>query len=165
MADARNSIVIMTANLLGPHTSARRLGFAPGEDAGPVPSTEASLRTIIGNLMPGKFIDRIDAIVKFNPLVRSDLEEIARQKITEVIDRAAALYRVSVEADPEVASWVVEKAASESSGARAIQRCVETFINVPLGTVLNESQVSRSDRVRISVNQDAIQVELASAGR
>jgi ATP-dependent Clp protease ATP-binding subunit ClpC len=137
LADARNTIIIMTSNLLGGPKDAKRIGFT-GEGAGTAPVTQTELRALLERHFPSKLIDRLDAIVRFNPLASADLEAIGGQKVAELVARLSTLYGVSIEVRPGVLAWLARKAATEGQGARNIQRTIDEHLGgVLLGAVSN----------------------------
>lgn len=151
-ADARNAIIILTTNLLGPE-EARRPGFMPDVKS-PRESSQAGLRSLLERHLPAKFIDRIDAIINFNALTVDDLEAIARLKVEEVINRATAIYKVSVDVDAEVIRWLAEKAVREVSGARAVQRIVGEHVGTVLMAALTNVKATETLRLRLAIGDD-----------
>jgi ATP-dependent Clp protease ATP-binding subunit ClpC len=156
IADARNAIIILTTNLPGTESEARRPGFMPEARAGDSPQTR--LRLLLERRLPGKFIDRLDAIIKFNPLTVDDMEAIAQRAIAELVTRASALHKVAIDVDAHVARWIAEHAASESVGARAVHRAVDRYLAAPLGDCLNRAP-KHVGAIRIVVADDVIGVE------
>jgi ATP-dependent Clp protease ATP-binding subunit ClpC len=163
LADARNAIVILTSNVLGAAGEAGRPGFGFAARSGGPPPTQALLRSTLEGLLPLSVIDRLDAIIPFNALGAVDLERIARRRIEEVAQRAAALCGVEVEVAPEVAPWIVTQSQSDSQGARGIQRTVDTQVGTPVAGFLNQ----RSEgvrKIRISMINDTVDVHAVNAG-
>lgn len=164
LADARNSIIIFTSNLLGAEQKMRRPGFASESPASQTPSAQADLRSLVERHLPAKLIDRLDGIIRFNTLTADDLIEIAEQKLKEVTNRVSALYGVSVEVAPEVLPWLAAKVAAEGSGARAVGRAVDEEIGNPLAAFLSLEPAPSRGRVRVVVTDDAIQIEALANG-
>jgi ATP-dependent Clp protease ATP-binding subunit ClpB len=156
IADARNAIIILTTDLLGAEPEARRPGFMP--DARAVDSSQARLRVLLERRLPGKFIDRLDGIIKFNPLTIDDMGAIAQMAIAELVARAMALHKVAIDVSAAVARWIAIKAASESVGARAVHRAVDRDLAAPLGDCLNRA-AKDAKSIRIVVADDVIRVE------
>jgi ATP-dependent Clp protease ATP-binding subunit ClpC len=159
LADARNTIVIMTSNLLAAGTEKQAIGFGPA--AGARQPSQGELRLMLERQFSAKLIDRLDEVVRFNPLTLSDLEVIAQNKLADVVARVSALYDTAVEIGAEVVPWVAAKASRESNGGRSVQRVVDSDAAAALGTCLGGATVSPKRRVRLSVVNDAIQVQLA----
>jgi len=164
LADARNSIIIFTSNLLGAEQKLRRPGFASEPPAAQTPAAQTELRSLVERHLPAKLIDRLDGIIRFNPLTADDLAEIAEQKLSEVRSRVSALYGVSVEVAPEVLPWLAAKVVAEGSGARAVGRAVDDEIGNPLAAFLGFEQTASRGRVRVVVTEDAIQIEASEDG-
>ncbi len=163
LADARNSIIILTSNLLAAEREGRRPGFALDVKAQSVEQSQAGLRLLLERHLPNKFIDRLDAIIRLNQLTVDDLEAIADAEIVEIVNRAAVIHKVSVEVDPKVARWIAEKAASENSGARAVPRAIDQYIASPLGAILSRPQMRGGMRIQIVLSGDVIEVKEATA--
>jgi ATP-dependent Clp protease ATP-binding subunit ClpC len=155
-ADARNCIIILTSNLLGAELETRRLGFAQTTRAGE--ATQAELRTQFEKRLPGKFIDRIDAIIRLNPLTLAAMEAIAQLSINELVEQAGALHKVTVEVTPEVARWIAEQAAPDQSSARAVRRIVDEHIAAPLASLLQQAP-RVAGTIKITLADGKIRVE------
>ncbi|MCI0744371.1 MAG: AAA family ATPase [Verrucomicrobia subdivision 3 bacterium] len=156
IADARNSIVIMTSNLLAPGESERTVGF--GTATTTAAPSQGELRSSMERQFPAKLIDRLDGIIRFNKLRAGDLEAIARNKLTEVVSRISLIYGVEVDIAEEVFPWLARKAASESNGARGMQRVVDSDMAAPLAAFLSASPAQRGVRIRVAVEGEKIQV-------
>lgn len=160
LADARNTIVILTSNLLERDTG-RRPGFAPEViETAAAPPAQTDLRVRLERHLQPKLVDRLDAIVRFNPLTIADLTAIVENRLAEVFNQVTALHGITVTFEPQVAEWLANKAASESNGARAIQRAVDTHLAMPVGAFLNYGQLPPTGCIRVFLAQDAIQVEM-----
>jgi len=127
VADGRNTVVIMTSNLLGLGHEVKQIGFGMGhEPAGQ--SSQTDLRALLERHFHPKLIDRLDAVVRFNPLGVRDLEAIARRKVAEVVTRLTSLYTISIGVRDEVFSWLAQKAADGGHGARHLQRTIDDHL-------------------------------------
>jgi ATP-dependent Clp protease ATP-binding subunit ClpC len=159
VADARNSIVVMTSNILNPARKTRQTGFVVEEPGAAPPPTQAQVRASLERRLPRKLIDRIDSIVLFNPLTNENLRSIAEQRTRDIVARATAIYGVPVEVAPDVFAWVARQAESEGSGARAIQRVIDSHISIPLARKCGESESADRRPLVVTVVNDAIQIQ------
>jgi ATP-dependent Clp protease ATP-binding subunit ClpC len=137
VADARNTIVIMTSNVLDAAWESSRVGFTQQPPGATVQPTQTALRASLERHFSRKFIDRLDAIICFSLLTLGDLQVIAGQRVREVVSRVMARHGVPVSVSPEVLPWLAKKAASESAGARAIQRTVDEHVGSVLVAALS----------------------------
>ncbi len=164
VADARNALVILTSNVLDPQRGGSAVGFAAerqrsGDGPGP-----GELRSLLRDHLSDKLLDRLDAIVCFEPLTPEALADIAGQKIAEVARRAADQHGVEVAVDREVLSWVADRAAREGPGARSIQRVVDREVTPPMGDYLSHAPTDGPQRLRLCMVGDAVQVRPETAG-
>jgi ATP-dependent Clp protease ATP-binding subunit ClpA len=156
IADARNCIVIMTSNLMAPGGTERAMGFGTGTvSASP---SQAELRSSLERQLPAKLIDRLDGVIRFNKLTSESLERIARIKLMEVVSRVAAVYSVKIDIAEEVFPWLARKAVDETSGARGIQRVVDSAVAAPLATFLSDPPSRHVHRILVYITNERIQV-------
>jgi ATP-dependent Clp protease ATP-binding subunit ClpC len=157
IADARNAIVVLTSNVLDDGGRSAAVGFA--RDAERSARDEGGLRALLEGKLPGKLIDRLDALVRFNTLTEDDLARIASLHASDVVRRVGDVYGVSVEIAAEVPGWLAEKAASESPGARAIKRAVDAELAGRLGAYLGRARPAAGAKLRVVVGEGALRVE------
>lgn len=125
-ADFSRAVIVMTSNL-GSENFRRRnpIGFHTADSA----VAEASARTLdaVKEAMPPELVNRLDAIVMFEPLSREVIREIAGREI------ASALLRLKergyeVEVPKEVIDFVAAEGYDPAYGARHLQRNIERYL-------------------------------------
>ena len=128
--DFRNTVVIMTSNVGAEQlTRGGQLGFAsPGIDS--EKSRERLLDIARKNFKP-EFLNRVDEIIVFRKLERSDLENIVRLEIAKLADRMRAQGR-TLRVDPEVIAFLLDNGWQPEYGARPLRRAIERWIEDPL---------------------------------
>lgn len=124
-ADFSRSVIVMTSNL-GSENFRRKhpLGFHSGDA-----TTEAAERTLeaIKQAMPPEFINRIDAVVMFNPLGPKVIHEIARREVNGALDRLRERgYDTEVPAD--VVAFIAADGYEPAFGARHLHRSIERHL-------------------------------------
>jgi len=154
VADARNAIVIMTSNVLDTERESTRVGFTQQPTGAPAQPSQTALRAALEPHFSRQFIDRLDAIIRFRPLTLGDLQVIAGQRVREVVGRVMARHGVPVSVSPEVLPWLAQKAASESVGARAIQRTVDEHVGSVLVTALSHVGSAETACFQLAVRPD-----------
>jgi ATP-dependent Clp protease ATP-binding subunit ClpC len=159
VADARNTVIIMTSNLLNGPQEGRRIGFTDGGAMPPGQASQSELRGLLERRLPGKLIDRLDAIVAFNPLRAADLEAITALKVGELGARVRQLCGASVEVSPAALRWLAEKAARESQGARHIQRTIDEFVSPVLMAAISPLSADTPARLELALLPDGSGVE------
>jgi ATP-dependent Clp protease ATP-binding subunit ClpA len=124
-ADFSRSVIVMTSNL-GSENFRRKhpLGFH-SSDA----TTEAAERTLeaVKQAMPPEFINRIDAVVMFNPLGREVIHEIARREVSGALDRLRE-RGYDTEVPAEVVAFIAADGYEPAFGARHLHRSIERHL-------------------------------------
>jgi ATP-dependent Clp protease ATP-binding subunit ClpC len=157
-ADARNSIVIMTSNILdGGHVSTG-IGFAPqGNSVFPAEADQRKLKASLSPKLPSRLLDRVDTVVLFRALGVSDLAAIAERSIRDVVAKIGSAHGLTLEVSPRVAPWLAEKISAAGSGARDIQRAIDRYVGEALAEFAG-SHANASGSFEIAPEGDAITV-------
>jgi ATP-dependent Clp protease ATP-binding subunit ClpA len=100
-ADFRHVILIMTTNAGARDLSDRRLGF--GEVGKGVSARGALERTFTP-----EFRNRLDAIVRFNPLGAAEIERVVDKQIDELRQMVSA-RNLRIDLDPAARAWLAAK--------------------------------------------------------
>jgi ATP-dependent Clp protease ATP-binding subunit ClpC len=153
VADATNSIVIMTCNILGSQRE-RHLGFDSEAASAPAQYTQTELRGLLGRTLPAKLIDRLDAVVTFNSLTAEGFRILAGRRVAEIIDQASARHAVSVEVSGDVVSWLAETGMQRYPNARDVLRFVEDNLGSAMVVALSDASLGPNPRLRIDVRAD-----------
>jgi len=138
--DFRNVILIMTSNL-GSHAlkSGAGLGFGKSDQA---QSGDDKKKRMRGDVMVEverhfrpEFLNRVDELIIFNPLLSDDLRRIIDLQLTEVLTRLKE-RGVTLSLDPAAHDFLIKKGFTEDFGARPLRRAIERFVEDPLAEQL-----------------------------
>ena len=148
-ADFSRTVIVMTSNL-GSENFRRKhpLGIHSGDV-----TTEAAERTLeaVKQAMPPEFINRIDAVVMFNPLTPEVIHEIARREVNGALDRLRERgYDTEVPAD--VIEFIAADGYEPAFGARHLHRAIERHL---LQTLVTQAP----GRLRAHVTADEVHWE------
>jgi ATP-dependent Clp protease ATP-binding subunit ClpC len=128
-ADFRNTLIVMTSNL-GTRdvvTPASAVGFA-GRNAPEFGEIRDRVLKELRRHFPPEFLNRLDDVVVFAPLDRSQLLEVGRLLVDDVVEHLAR-RGTTLEVPEEVVAWLLERAGSDpGSGARPLRRAVQRFL-------------------------------------
>jgi len=156
--DFRHTVVVMTSNLASRAIldSARQAGADAshqadsGAAAREVALGEAVDRALASQFRP-EFLNRIDEVIRFQPLGPADLERIVRLQLAEL----AALLReqgLALEVDEPVLGWLARLGYEPEYGARPLRRLLRRRIENPLATELLEERFAGARAVRIGLD-------------
>jgi ATP-dependent Clp protease ATP-binding subunit ClpC len=162
--DFRNTVVIMTSNIGSEFLASRSgaLGFAPvgvGDGVDSYGFGEDDLRArVMGKLreaMRPEFINRIDEIVLFRKLDRSQLHAIVSLLLQETALRLLAQGMTLSVSDAAV-DWLAEHGYEPEYGARPLRRLIQREVDDRIANLVVGEAVTDGDTVRIDVVDGAL---------
>ena len=130
--DFRNTIIIMTSNvgaeLLKKQTS---LGFG----AAKLDESHEGMRDKVmeetKRVFKPEFLNRLDDIIVFHSLQKSDLEQIVDLEVKKVTDRLKA-KDITLVLEPDAKEFLIIKGYDPQYGARPMRRAVERYLEDPV---------------------------------
>ncbi|MFN2541514.1 MAG: ATP-dependent Clp protease ATP-binding subunit [Chthoniobacterales bacterium] len=150
--DFRNTIIIMTSNV-GAETLKRQttMGFAAVKPLG-----EHEYEVMRDKLLEEakktfkpEFINRLDDIIVFHQLTKSDLMKIVDLEVDKVLERVKA-KEVHIVLQNSAKELLIEKGYDPMYGARPMRRAVERYLEDPLAEEILRSYVKPGDEVHVS---------------
>lgn len=157
--DFRNTVVIMTSNIGSEFLASRSgaLGFsAVGSSDG---YAEEDLRArVMGRLreaMRPEFINRIDEIVLFRKLERSQLRSIVDLLLQDTALRLVA-QGMTLSVSAAATDWLAEHGHEPEYGARPLRRLIQREVDDRIARLVVDEQVHDGDTVRIDVEDGGL---------
>ncbi|MBF4614949.1 ATP-dependent Clp protease ATP-binding subunit [Curtobacterium sp. VKM Ac-1376] len=155
--DFRNTVVIMTSNIGSEFLASRSgaLGFAPVGAAGGYAEDDLRAR-VMGKLreaMRPEFINRIDEIVLFRKLDRSQIASIVSLLLQDTALRLVAQDMLLSVSDAAV-DWLAEHGYEPEYGARPLRRLIRREVDDRIATLVVEGGITAGDTVRIDVEDE-----------
>jgi len=102
-----------------------------------------------------EFVNRIDEIVRFRALDRSDMAAIVGTQLQHLAARLAK-RRWSMEVSPEAELWLAERGYDPDFGARPLKRVIQRELADRLALALLEGNVTEGATVKVDVEDDAL---------
>jgi ATP-dependent Clp protease ATP-binding subunit ClpB len=134
--DFRNAVVIMTSNI----------------------RTSEELR----DRFRPEFVNRIDEIVRFDPLTREQIGSIVELQLARLRERLAE-RGLGLELTTEAAEHLAEAGWDPAYGARPLKRAIQRLVENPLALRLLEGDFGEGDTIRVDVRDGALDFERAGA--
>jgi len=139
----KNTVIIMTSNIGSTY-------LLEGIDSeGEI--SESAREQVMGQMnahFKPEFLNRIDEIVLFKPLKKSEIIKIIDLALDEVAKRLAD-RGVSLEADKEAKELIAEKSYSSVYGARPVKRYLQKNVETVLGRMIIAGNLTEGMTVRI----------------
>ncbi|WP_420322789.1 ATP-dependent chaperone ClpB [Flagellimonas sp.] len=122
VADFKNSIIIMTSNM-GSQIIQEKF-----EDAIDLESATETARTEVMGLLRKtirpEFLNRIDDIIMFTPLDKSNIKEIVRLQLDQ-LKKMISKQHITLDATEEAIAYLAEKGYDPQFGARPVKRLIQ----------------------------------------
>ncbi len=163
--DFRNTVVILTSNL-GSDTQKKGAGLGFAEKGGGADYDRLKARMLddAKQLFRPEFLNRVDEIIVFRKLDRSDVIRILDLELAKVRGRLEAKgVRLTVAA--EAKDFLVGKGFDEALGARPLRRAVQRFLEDPLAEEVLRGGLDGASSVEVGAEPDRLVFRpLAKAG-
>ncbi|HBJ72989.1 MAG TPA: ATP-dependent chaperone ClpB, partial [Actinobacteria bacterium] len=142
--DFRNVILILTSNLGSQYLIELDTPFEVRRE---------QVLTAVRRQFRPEFLNRLDALVTFEPLGREQLASIADIQIDALQSRLAD-RRVSLKLSDSAREWLVDKGFDPIYGARPLRRLVQTAIGDKLAVRILNGEVRDGDVLQIDTESD-----------
>jgi ATP-dependent Clp protease ATP-binding subunit ClpB len=142
--DFRNSIVILTSNMGSQFLIDTDVPFDERKD---------QVLAVVRQQFRPEFLNRLDAMVMFNPLDREELMRIARIQI-EQLQRRLDERRISIELTEDAQQWLVNTGFDPIYGARPLRRLVQTAVGDKLAVAILSGDIKDGDLVTVGADPD-----------
>lgn len=149
----KNTVIIMTSNI---GSQFLLEGVTPGGQITNDART-AVMRDLRQAFRP-EFLNRVDDVVLFKPLQRSELLKIVDLVVDELRDRLAG-RRITLKLGTEAAEFIVERAYDPAYGARPLKRFVQHEIETQVGRAIIAGEIGDADRVEVVVRDGELGLE------
>ena len=142
--DFRNTILILTSNMGSQFLI---------DQTEPYDVRKEQVMGVVRQHFRPEFLNRLDAMVMFNPLDKAELERIARLQV-EQLQKRLHDRRITLDITDEALQWLVNKGYDPAYGARPLRRLVQTAIGDPLAKEILAGEVHDGDTVVIATVPD-----------
>ncbi|MBO0756775.1 MAG: AAA family ATPase, partial [Bradyrhizobiaceae bacterium] len=148
--DFRNTLIVMTSNL-----GAEFLANQPeGQDSEAV--KDQVMAVVRASFRP-EFLNRVDEIILFHRLKRSDMARIVDIQIGR-LQRLLADRKIAVTLEASAREWLAEKGYDPVYGARPLKRVIQNSIQDPLAERILSGQIKDGDKVVVSATKRGLAI-------
>ncbi|HET6247381.1 MAG TPA: ATP-dependent Clp protease ATP-binding subunit [Tepidisphaeraceae bacterium] len=158
--DFRNVIMIMTSNMgadLIKSNGASPFGLVQkkkgqDEEVNYQRIKDMLMKEIERHFRP-EFIGRLDDVVVFRPLNRSNLEHVVEMELKKVTKRLTE-HGLKIEISTEAKEFLIDKGTSADFGARPLRRAIEQHVEDPLSEEILRGNFKGKDLIKITVKDE-----------
>ena len=155
VVDFRNTIIVLTSNL-GSDVLAN---LSDGE---PVDLVRAQVMAVVRNHFRPEFLNRLDEIVLFSRLQRSDMGKI----VDIQLDRLRGLLaerKITLDLDGKAVDWLAEAGYDPIYGARPLKRVIQRTLQNTLAGLLLDGTIRDGETVKVSTDDKGLTIDGKSA--
>ncbi|MFL6800074.1 MAG: ATP-dependent chaperone ClpB [Xanthobacteraceae bacterium] len=146
--DFRNTLIVMTSNL-----GSQFLTDQPeGQDTDAV--RDQVMAVVRASFRP-EFLNRVDEIILFHRLQRSEMTKIVDIQMTR-LGKLLADRKITVELDRAAREWLAEKGWDPAYGARPLKRVIQKSVQDPLAEMILAGHLKDGEKVVVSAGKQGL---------
>ena len=158
VVDFKNTIIIMTSNI----GSEILQGYVEKDKEALISKWEEvkeEIKSVMKKTVRPEFLNRIDEIVVFKPLMKAQVREIVSLQLKGLM---AILKEKNIEliAKPETIDFLAEKGYDISLGARPVKRTIQKYVTNRLSVLLIEGAVCQDTKIEMFVEGEELNFKL-----
>jgi ATP-dependent Clp protease ATP-binding subunit ClpB len=155
--DFKNTIIVLTSNLGSDVLAAQ-------PDGEPAAMVQGQVMAVVRQHFRPEFLNRLDEIILFRRLQRSDMASIVTIQL-EHLRKLLADRKIGLELDRVALDWLANEGYDSIYGARPLKRVIQRNLQNPLASLILEGAVKDGDTVRVSAGKDGLSIngQLAEA--
>ncbi|MBB6272582.1 ATP-dependent Clp protease ATP-binding subunit ClpB [Pedobacter cryoconitis] len=150
LVNFKNTIIIMTSNI-GSHLiqeNFKELDDSNRDEV--IAKTKNELFELLKQTIRPEFLNRIDELIMFTPLNRSEVRNIAELQFRHVQDTLAEMG-VEIEASPEALDWLAELGYDPQFGARPLKRVIQKRVLNELSKEILAGKIDKESKIKLDM--------------
>ena len=148
--DFRNTVIVMTSNL-----GSQFIQEMDADSEEQYTQMKASVMGVVQAHFRPEFINRLDEIVVFRALDKSQIQKIARIQ-TEYLGKRLAERQLRLEISDQAIDLIADSGFDPVYGARPLKRAIQQQIENPLARRILEGAFQPGDTIRVDAEQGRI---------
>lgn len=154
----KNAIIIMTSNAGASRiVDPKNLGFATKTtEQQDYQRMKKGVMEEVKRLFKPEFINRIDEIMVFHPLNKTELREIVTLLSANLIKRCDRQMGITLSVSQTLKNHLVEKYCDVKMGARPLKRAIQTVIEDPLAEEILQGRIRQGDHILATIHKEKV---------
>ena len=154
--DFKNTIIILTSNI-----GAQSLLDGIKEDGTIPEEVRKEVTDALHAHFRPEFLNRLDEIILFKPLVQKDMERIA-DLVLKDINKRLQDKRLHIEIAKDALDFILENAYEPGFGARPLKRYMQKHVETLAAKCILEDKVKEGDKIEILLKNGELHAEVKS---
>ena len=153
--DFKNTIIIMTSNIGGSLIMEKSKSITEeNRERVHEEITEEIWRLLKSTLRP-EFLNRVDEMVVFKSLSRSDIKKIVHLQFQNVVNLLAE-HGIGAELCSDAETYLADKGYDPAFGARPLKRLLQKEVTNPLASQILEGRYQKGDVISVEVSENLL---------
>lgn len=154
--NAKNCIFIMTSNIQLETNQDYNVAFG---------GTQEGMNTLnvldnLAQVMRPELVNRIDDVIIFNSLTKSDHESLVKLYVGELSKRILDEKNIEISVEKSVYKYLVSKGYNANFGARYLKRTVEKLVEYPISDMIVNREVKSGNTIVISAGRNDLKFKV-----
>lgn len=155
VVDFKNTIIIMTSNI-GAHIIQEKLKDLNDKNRDEVlEKTNAEVYELLKQTIRPEFLNRIDEVIMFTPLQKSEIVDIVRLQIKSV-NKMLAENGIVLEVTDQAVEWIAKEGYDPQFGARPVKRIIQRVLLNDLSKQILAEKVTKDNHIEVDVQDNQI---------
>jgi ATP-dependent Clp protease ATP-binding subunit ClpB len=151
-ADFKNTVIIMTSNM-GSDIIRERLEGSSVISQYELDETKKAVMEMLKERIRPEFLNRIDEIIMFSPLTKSQIREVVKIQLA-LVSKMLEKNDILISATDEAIDHLAEIGYDPAMGARPVKRVIQKEILNELSREILEEKIKTNDTIIIDVIDD-----------
>jgi ATP-dependent Clp protease ATP-binding subunit ClpB len=126
-------------------------------DGEPAAIAHAQVMRVVRDHFRPEFLNRLDEIILFNRLQRSDMARIVEIQLGRLRSLLADRH-ITLALDASATDWLAHEGYDPVYGARPLKRVIQRSLQNPLAGMLLEGRILDGETVRVSAGADGLAI-------
>lgn len=148
VVDFKNTIIIMTSNIGAGLIQEKFKNLDESDRERLIEEAEHELTDLLKETIRPEFLNRIDEIIMFIPLRKSEIREIVELQV-KGINRMLEENDIRLELTAKAIDWIAEAGYDPQFGARPVKRVIQRNLLNELSKWILSDKVSAADKIRV----------------
>ena len=154
-ADFKNTIIIMTSNI-GSHLIQENISHINSQNRDEViDKTRKEVFDLLNKSIRPEFLNRVDEIIMFKPLTKSEIRDIAELQMNNVKSMLAN-NGIGLNFTENAINLIAEQGYDPMFGARPLKRVIQRKVLNELSKMILSGKVNRDDTITVDADGEKI---------
>ncbi len=156
--DFKNTVIIMTSNVGAKYLKAeegKALGFSTGTEEKPKSDNVKKVIEEVKKMFRPEFINRVDELLVFKNLEKSELRTIV-DLLLEGINKRLADMKIIISLSPAAKDFIVQEGTDIVYGARPLKRALQKMIEDEIADMILRNEIKNDVTIKVDIKNDKL---------